>query len=1649
MKSSTQRRFSKILACVISLALVSSFTPIPAWGVAASSSSSQQSGSLPLESNDQISTADAAVGVSPQREGIHEDPSHYESDVQRDETKLSENEILSGEISHSAALSPTDGGEKSDAPESLSVPLMRGANVLSGTDTVWVNGDSGDDATGDGSQVLPVKTLARAVQLATEDKTKINMEGTFTEVQNVVIPSYITLTAVNPTVISGTGIGITLQNGSVLSAAGTTLTMKGFTTAINAQQGSTIQDGIYNLDNNLDIALNLAGSISGTDKQNLVLNMRIKGNHKVFTFANTNQVSHATLIIGDSDTDREQSMSGQTLHLSNSDVTFHKYYLYNAGFTAQASHLTLEAPDSLAYSGIANTMATSRFENGSTLSIRNGRVSAYYSQVTFIDSTLDIADTWLGGFNLGTNTGSKAVFDNSHIVATNVSSLAFMGVMESQYPSNVTMKNSTVVDTPASGDAYNITMQKPSTLTVLGGSYKVAYSRAFEENFAPTNGDENGNDVLKLFEIPASVNALTPLNAKGERYSYPVEKASADGKKYVFVPSNLVTFNLNNPDATFSDGSTEAKSLIAMRGYGVTFGTYELASTLYSQIDNPRTNSSTDEFLGWYYVNPATGEVEDFTADTPITQDISVFGKWSSSEKPFSVKYSNNENPEGSFIQVANNSSRSAAVLNLADVVDQHPTFNAAQKDFLSWNTAPDGSGQAYHPGDTIMLPEDIDSITLYAQWKTVAFVRFSANGGVFPQSSVFHTHPEAFTVTTDPLYGGEVATLNEGIKIDGNDTLAQALVRTGLSAQALDAYKSVSNEGYISFAPSTWNDAATRSYYRVAPVYTSTKVGTFRKRFTYTPFTDGSYSDTPLFLEVNKPLSQDVTYYIHWKVASGVETSKASATLPSDIWSHVQDTSSEPRFADDGEVFPLTGGIDTRSITSQMLGIEQKFGVSERTEFESIALENTRSVFTASLTLPAGLQFVSTPDQIQVEGLGEAYTVLNKQISGNTFTVSFGLKKQPQTYAELKDMVESTGISSGVMRRSLPTTPGAEKIPESSLISVTVPEVKLIKALASVNPLEVTGKVGGMFDSVAKRNSQTVLFNFTWDGQQNDYGRNSFARSAATIPSYSVVLSQKDDLPGDIRIRNEKGELSSEETEQSSVYQAFAGEEITLVGALDISSIQKKIDAIAAPYTSNTYEDIAIDVKDTTFTSTLTLPGGMSFSRDVSKDVLETEDFGNFIVSDVQVSGKTLTVTMTLKNTTELVNFKQLYDEVHAAGNTDGWMRLMVPGVVFDTNAPTQTNMTVKGTLSGSMSALAWKIDESGAPVESRAYSFAWKGAQWPDGADAVYPGTKDISFTSQITQKETADLPADLLVGRDTEHISAIGVRSGSTTSLTGALNVEPIQQRMQEIEDQYPGINHADIALEVRRFGFSATLTLPAELSVSDKLSKNDVVMESFGGGFDVEDITVAGNQITVRFKLSDAASITTYDRLEAVVDAAGNNDQWMYFTIPAINVKSGLAAETKFTAYGTVQGFFGAKARYGNVSHAYDFEWNGVQWDEGKDVEAPSDDNSIRLTFVVHSDPFTPFIPWVKPPQFDPKPKPQPEPVPYVVPDPFVTPYGELHHSSRQTEQKHEKDARLTAQTKDQAGLVLPAAALLILISAACSTASLQRLTARRK
>lgn len=196
---------------------------------------------------------------------------------------------------------------------------------------------------------------------------------------------------------------------------------------------------------------------------------------------------------------------------------------------------------------------------------------------------------------------------------------------------------------------------------------------------------------------------------------------------------------------------------------------------------------------------------------------------------------------------------------------------------------------------------------------------------------------------------------------------------------------------------------------------------------------------------------------------------------------------------------------------------------------------------------------------------------------------------------------------------------------------------------------------------------------------------------------------------------------------------------------------------------------------------------------------------------------------------------------------------------------------------------------------------------------------------------------LPGDLLGAvdsgaADTEH-DAVAVAEGrsSVLALTGALYVDDIRQQMVAIEKQYSQTapDFADIAISEADFSFTAALTLPVGMAFTDA-SKSAVLSGS--ADFEVSSVEVAGQVVTVKFALTDAAKekVKTYGDLKAVVDAAQSPLQ---VTVSGVTFTADSTPDTEYTVTGEVSGRFSAlaskSAATGGRDIRFAFTWNGEQ------------------------------------------------------------------------------------------------------------------------
>ncbi|MCG5106658.1 InlB B-repeat-containing protein, partial [Candidatus Saccharibacteria bacterium] len=410
--------------------------------------------------------------------------------------------------------------------------------------------------------------------------------------------------------------------------------------------------------------------------------------------------------------------------------------------------MTIQGPSNIVNSTInANAGSTS----GISVGVAGGTVNV-------TNSTLNFTNGGTGGLNV--NTGN-VIINNSTIKGDGRNSGALFGA---QTNGSIQFTGNSLVETPATKNSDNGAGQTRQNYNVVGGSYLLKYAPNYNSGFGstiPTNGAANGNEALSLFTLAdVSTNSLSLINANGATYTYPVANASSDGQKHVWAPAATVTFDLNAPgvtgiNPTFADGTTANKTALAMRGNSLATASSVAEGSTTLPAD---PYASGQEFNGWYYTD-ASGTEHQFTADTQVTSDMTVYPHWKANTSWLYVRY-HNGNGVSVIDRVATNASRTVTVRSDAEVNNLDNNFNIAGKTFKRWTTQANGAGDEVAANSSLAVPAGTDTVDLYAEWEEQHLtVSFSANGGTFSANSVFKQNPNVFDITTD-ANGGEVATI-------------------------------------------------------------------------------------------------------------------------------------------------------------------------------------------------------------------------------------------------------------------------------------------------------------------------------------------------------------------------------------------------------------------------------------------------------------------------------------------------------------------------------------------------------------------------------------------------------------------------------------------------------------------------------------------------------------------------------------------------------------------------------------------------------------------------------------------------------------------------------------------------------------------------
>ena len=472
--------------------------------------------------------------------------------------------------------------------------------------------------------------------------------------------------------------GITIASGShIKTVNGSTLNMQGFKKALDLQTGAEMNDGNYVFKDNQDVTLD--GNVKGTSRESLVVDITAYKFNKLHS--EDLKLENATLKLTTSkvktwdsppddggDLPSREVVNGYTWNfknvlfvgtglkttyipnilVDNSDVLidFLNKYANNLPTYFCLSGGTALIPSEIRNStfSIRNTLFGFVVLSTSSLNISNSKINLNISgdedEVRHQGSAGILLEN--GG---GNSQGGSISIDNSELNFTRVNEFQTPIIIGSS-DSTLQIGENTVINTPATNDRseemiYAIdniadvsvdSSVDSSVYVVTGGSFLVKYHKdtTAELSTTPTNGAANGNEKLTYFQLAdPSVTVLSPVNRYGQRYTYGVANASSDGNKYVWVPSEKVTFSLgDNPSATFADGTNANKETLAMRGHTIGMAVRANDEAIPTFNTTPISNDASKQFKGWFY-RDASGNVLPYDANTTeVLETMNVFAMW-------------------------------------------------------------------------------------------------------------------------------------------------------------------------------------------------------------------------------------------------------------------------------------------------------------------------------------------------------------------------------------------------------------------------------------------------------------------------------------------------------------------------------------------------------------------------------------------------------------------------------------------------------------------------------------------------------------------------------------------------------------------------------------------------------------------------------------------------------------------------------------------------------------------------------------------------------------------------------------------------------------------------------------------------------------
>jgi len=724
----------------------------------------------------------------------------------------------------------------------------------------------------------------------------------------------------------------------------------------------------------------------------------------------------------------------------------------------------------MTFQGTGSTISgsTLRADYGSNAGISIGLSNA--NQIlSMTNSTLEFNNSGQGGLNV--NTGIVELTGTT--IKTNERQRG--ALYGAQTNAKLIFNADTVVDSAANKDADNGLGQTNDNYVVIGGSHHVKYAPDYKPGGAaagvaiPTNGVNNGNEKLRLFTLTDStVTSLNPLNKNNTTYLYSIVKASADGKKYAWLPEVNVTFKLNAPDAKFQDNTSNDKVLRTYRGG-------KLSEVEGNDIPKDPTREGYT-FLGWELKD----STDSFNTDVAVKEDLIYEAKWDKNPTP--------KNFEGTLpgdILIGEDTGHDKL----------HEEKAGAEIEYIG------KIGVGPIKDRILMLARDyggdIDTITLNDIESTFT-TKITLEDGldISKVDSATFTNNDLFEIKDFSKSGNEI-TVKFGLK--KQYTKFTELLRDVRNVPDILDIKVPK----VKVKDNLANGTKLKVVGTVEGTFTGfakTASGN-REQYNFR----WTAEQAPLGTDIEQTAGDDTT--IQYTILVKEKDAKLvqyNGVLPGDIL--IGDDTGHDKLHEEkaGNEIEYTGKIGVASIKNHIQTLANNYGG----DINTITLNDIESTFTTKITLEDGLDISNVTNATFTNN--NLFEIKEFSKSGNEITVKFGLKKQ---YTKFTDLL--TDVTN---------------VPD--VLEIKLPKVKVKDDLANGTKLKVVGTVEGTFKGFAKAASgNREQYDFKWTAEQEPSGIDiEQAAGDTTTIQYTVLVIKQvtpplpEPTPGEKTVNSENG---------------------------------------------------------------------------------------------------------------------------------------------------------------------------------------------------------------------------------------------------------------------------------------------------------------------------------------------------------------------------------------------------------------------------------------------------------------------------------------------------------------------------------------------